>query len=159
MNYYDVLGLEPTCSPKDIQSAYRNKAKQHHPDSGGDVDTFHAVAEAYEVLKDPHKRAAFDVRNSKREYHRARQNKNLAISIDCTLEEILANQEKTVSIRHTDGSRHLVNLKIPQGVNNGTKIKYSELGDTTHINLPAGDLTVTVNMKCLPEKAIILKCT
>ena len=177
MNYYDVLGLEPTCSPKDIQSAYRNKAKQHHPDSGGDVDTFHAVAEAYEVLKDPHKRAAFDVRNSrrqnikintssmdsvfddmftvfggagfhpsKREYHRARQNKNLAISIDCTLEEILANQEKTVSIRHTDGSRHLVNLKIPQGVNNGTKIKYSELGDTTHINLPAGDLTVTVNI-------------
>jgi curved DNA-binding protein len=177
MNYYDVLGLEPTCSPKDIQSAYRTKAKQHHPDSGGDVDTFHAVAEAYEVLKDPHKRAAFDVRNSrrqnikintanmdsvfddmftvfggagfhpsKREYHRAKVNKNLAISIDCTLEEILANQEKTVSIRHTDGSRHLVNLKIPKGITNSTKIKYSELGDKTHANLPPGDLTVTVNI-------------
>ena len=177
MNYYDVLGLEPTCSPKDIQSAYRTKAKQHHPDSGGDVDTFHAVAEAYEVLKDPHKRAAFDVRNSrrqnikintgnmdsvfddmftvfggagfhpsKREYHRAKANKNLAISIDCTLEEILANQEKTVSIRHTDGSRHLVNLKIPKGITNSTKIKYSELGDKTHANLPPGDLTVTVNI-------------
>ena len=176
MNYYDVLGLEPTCSPKDIQTAYRNKAKQHHPDSGGDVDTFHAVAEAYEVLKDPHKRAAFDHKNSrrhvhintgnmdsvfddmftvfggagfhpsKREYHRARQNKNLAISIDCTLEEILADQEKTVSIRHTDGSRHLVNLKIPKGINSGTKIKYGALGDKTHANLPAGDLTVTVNI-------------
>jgi len=177
MNYYDVLGLEPTCSPKDIQSAYRTKAKQHHPDSGGDVDTFHAVAEAYEVLKDPHKRAEFDVRNSrrqnikintgnmdsvfddmftvfggagfhpsKREYHRAKVNKNLAISIDCTLEEILANQEKTVSIRHTDGSRHLVNLKIPKGITNSTKIKYSELGDKTHANLPPGDLTVTVNI-------------
>ena len=176
MNYYDVLGLEPTCSPKDIQTAYRNKAKQHHPDSGGDVDTFHAVAEAYEVLKDPHKRAAFDHKNSrrrvhintgnmdsvfddmftvfggagfhpsKREYHRARQNKNLAISIDCTLEEILADQEKTVSIRHTDGSRHLVNLKIPKGINSGTKIKYGALGDKTHANLPPGDLTVTVNI-------------
>ena len=177
MNYYDVLGLEPTCSPKDIQTAYRNKAKQHHPDSGGDVDTFHAVSEAYEVLKDPHKRAAFDHRNSrrqnikintgnmdsvfddmftvfggagfhpsKREYHRARQNKNLAISIDCTLEEILADQEKTVSIRHTDGSRHLVNLKIPKGITNSTKIKYSGLGDKTHANLPPGDLTVTVNV-------------
>ena len=177
MNYYDVLGLEPTCSPKDIQTAYRNKAKQHHPDSGGDVDTFHAVAEAYEVLKDPHKRAEFDVRNSrrqnikintgnmdsvfddmftvfggagfhpsKREYHRAKVNKNLAISIDCTLEEVLAYQEKTVSIRHTNGSRHLVNLKIPQGVNNGTKIKYGALGDTTHAHLPPGDLTVTINI-------------
>ena len=112
MNYYDVLGLEPTCSPKDIQTAYRNKAKQHHPDSGGDVDTFHAVSEAYEVLKDPHKRAAFDHRNSrrqnikintgnmdsvfddmfsvfgsagfhpsKREYHRARQNKKAKVVI------------------------------------------------------------------------------
>jgi DnaJ-class molecular chaperone len=172
-----VLGLEPTCSPKDIQTAYRSKAKQHHPDSGGDVDTFHAVAEAYEVLKDPHKRAQFDVRNSrrqnikintgnmdsvfddmfsvfgsagfhpsKREYHRAKQNKNLAISIDCTLEEILEAQEKTVSIRHTDGSRHLVNLKIPKGINSGTKIKYGSLGDKTHANLPPGDLTVTVNV-------------
>ena len=177
MNYYDVLGLEPTCSPKDIQTAYRSKAKQHHPDSGGDVDTFHAVSEAYEVLKDPHKRAAFDHRNSrrqnikinagdmdsvfddmftvfggagfhpsKREYHRARQNKNLAISIDCTLEEILADQEKTVSIKHTNGTRHLVNLKIPRGTNNGTKIKYSGLGDKTHANLPPGDLTVTINI-------------
>ena len=135
MNYYDVLGLEPTCSPKDIQSAYRNKAKQHHPDSGGDVDTFHAVAEAYEVLKDPHKRAAFDVRNSrrqnikintsdvyddmftvfgsagfhpsKRDYQRVKSNKNLGITVDCTLEEILSEQQKTVSIRHTNGSRHL----------------------------------------------------
>lgn len=174
MNYYDVLGLDPTCSPKDIQTAYRKKAKEHHPDSGGDASTFHEVAEAYEVLKDPHKRAEFDHRNSrrqnikintsdvfddmftvfggagfhpsKREYHRAKQNKNLAISIDCTLEEILADQQKTVSIKHTDGSRHLVNLKIPKGINAGTKIKYGELGDKTHKNLPAGDLTVTVNV-------------
>lgn len=176
MNYYEVLGLSPTCSPKEIQKAYRDKAKQHHPDNGGDVDVFHRVSEAYEILKDPHKRAQFDHRNarrqnikintgnmdsvfddmftvfggagfhpSKREYHRARSNKNLAITIDCTLEEILENQEKTVSIRHTDGSRHLVNLKIPRGVNRGSKIKYSGLGDSTHKNLPPGDLTVTIN--------------
>ena len=176
MNYYDVLGLEPTCSPKDIQLAYRTLAKQYHPDSGGDVDRFHAVSEAYEVLKDPHKRAQFDHVNSrrqnikinasgpnafddmftifgsagfhpsKREYNRVRTNKNLGISVDCTLEEILDNQEKTVSIRHTDGSRHLVELKIPKGVNKGTKIKYSGLGDKTISDLPAGDLTVTVNV-------------
>tara|TARA_R110001592_G_scaffold43527_3_gene140973 strand:+ start:2829 stop:3647 length:819 start_codon:yes stop_codon:yes gene_type:complete len=174
MNYYDVLGLAPTCSPKDIQSAYRTLAKQCHPDSGGDVDKFHAVSEAYDILKDPHKRAQFDHRNakrqnirintgdvyddlftvfgsagfhpSKRDYQRVKSNKNLGITVDCTLEEILSEQQKTVSIRHTDGSRHLVNLKIPRGVNNGTKIKYSELGDYIHKNLHPGDLTVTVNM-------------
>ena len=176
MNYYDVLGLDPTCSPSEIQTAYRQLAKQHHPDLGGNEQRFHEISEAYEILKDPHKRAAFDHRNartqnikintgagdvfddmftvfgsagfhpSKREYHRAKSNKNLGISIDLTLEEILETHEKTVSIKHTDGSRHLVNLKIPQGVNNGTKIKYSGLGDKTLSNLPPGDLTVTVNL-------------
>lgn len=177
MNYYDVLGLEPTCSPKEIQTAYRNKAKQHHPDSGGDVDTFHAISEAYDVLKDPHKRAVFDHRNarsqnikinsgnvndvfndmftifgsagfhpSKREYNRVRANKNLGITVECTLQEILYEQEKTVSIKHTDGTRHIVNLKIPRGVNNGTKIKYSGLGDKSNKNLPPGDLTATINI-------------
>ena len=174
MNYYEVLGLEPTCSPKDIQTAYRKLAKQYHPDNGGNVDKFHTVSEAYDVLKDPHKRAQFDNINSrrqnikinsndvfddmftifgsagfhpsKREYHRAKVNKNLGISIDFTLEEILQEHEKTVSIKHTDGSRHLVNLKIPVGVNNGTKIKYSGLGDKTIKNIAPGDLTVTVNI-------------
>lgn len=174
MNYYEVLGLEPTCSPKEIQLAYRQMAKQHHPDNGGDVDKFHAISEAYDVLKDPHKRVQFDHVNarrqhvkinsgdvfddmftvfgsagfhpSKREYHRAKSNKNLGITIDLTLEEILEQHQKTVSIKHTDGSRHLVNLKIPVAVNNGTKIKYSGLGDATHKNLPQGDLTVTINI-------------
>ena len=82
---------------------------------------------------------------SKREYHRARANKNLAITIECSLEEVLQEQDKTVSIRHTDGSRHLVNLKIPQGIASGNKVKYSGLGDSIHKNLPPGDLTVTVN--------------
>jgi curved DNA-binding protein len=177
MNYYTVLGLNPTCSPEEITRAYRRLAKEHHPDQGGDVRRFHEISEAYDVLKDPHKRAAFDHRNarssqhvhirtgnmndvfddmftvfgsagfhpSKREYHRARANKNLAITIECTLEEVLYEQDKTVSIRNTDGSRHLVNLKIPQGISSGNKVKYSGLGDSIHKNLPAGDLTVTVN--------------
>jgi DnaJ-class molecular chaperone len=172
MNYYDVLGLEPTCSPTEIQTAYRSKAKQHHPDSGGDVDTFHAVAEAYEVLKDPHKRAQFDHRNarkirinadgvmddmftifgsagfhpSKRDYNRGKVNKNLSIVVECTLDEILEEQDKTVSIKHTDGSRHLVNLTIPRGVKNGTKIKYAQLGDTKYRSVAPGDLTVTISI-------------
>jgi len=172
MNYYDVLGLEPTCSPKEIQTAYRIKAKQYHPDSGGDVDTFHAVSEAYDVLKDPHKRAQFDHRNakkirinadsvmddmftifgsagfhpSKREYNRGKVNKNLSIIVECTLEDILAEQDKTVSIKHTDGSRHLVNLTIPRGVKHGSKIKYARLGDAKYASVPQGDLTITISI-------------
>ena len=35
MNYYDVLGLQVDCSPQDITKAYRNLAKEFHPDTGG----------------------------------------------------------------------------------------------------------------------------
>jgi len=175
MDYYTVLGLKPTCSPEEITQAYRRLAKEHHPDQGGNVTRFHEISEAYEVLKDPHKRAMFDHKHSrrvnintgnmdsvfddmftvfgsagfhpsKREYHRAKINKNLAITVECSLEEILTEKEKTISIKHTNGSRHLVNIKIPASVNNGTKIKYSGLGDTSNKNLPAGDLTVTVRL-------------
>lgn len=172
MNYYDVLGLEPTCTAEDIQTAYRRLAKKHHPDSGGDVNKFHEISEAYDKLKDPHSRAMFDHRNarsvhintgdvfddmfsvfgsagfhpSKREYKKATRNKNLAITVDCTLEELLQEQEKTVSIKHINASRHLVTLKIPPAVKNNSKIKYTGLGDKTHEHLAAGDLTVTINV-------------
>jgi len=172
MNYYDVLGLEPTCTADDIQRAYRKLAKQHHPDSGGDVNKFHQISEAYDKLKDPHQRAMFDHRNarnisinsgdvfddmftifgsagfhpSKRQYKKATRNKNLAITVCCTLEELLTQQEKTVSIKHINGSRHLVTLKIPPGVKNNTKIKYTGLGDKTHEHIAAGDLTVTIDV-------------
>ena len=73
---------------------------------------------------------------SKREYTKARTNKNLGITVECTLEETLENQNKTVSIKHTNGSRHLVNLKFPRGIANGSKIKYKELGDKKYEDLP-----------------------
>ena len=64
MNYYDVLGLQVDCSPQDITKAYRNLAKEYHPDRGGDQRRFHEISEAYDVLKDPHKRAQFDFHNA-----------------------------------------------------------------------------------------------
>ena len=50
--------------------------------------------------------------SSKREYAKARTNKNLGITVECTLEETLENQNKTVSIKHTNGSKAFSKLKI-----------------------------------------------
>lgn len=62
-DYYDILGLPRTASQDDIKQAYRKLARKYHPDvnKAGDAETrFKEVAEAYQVLKDPEKRAAYD---------------------------------------------------------------------------------------------------
>jgi DnaJ homolog subfamily A member 2 len=58
--YYITLGLERNSTPADIKKAYRNLAKKHHPDKGGNADTFRKISAAYEVLSDPEKRAKYD---------------------------------------------------------------------------------------------------
>lgn len=57
---YGVLGLRPDAAPEDIKRAYRRKAREHHPDAGGDAERFKDVTHAYEVLSDPERRARYD---------------------------------------------------------------------------------------------------
>jgi molecular chaperone DnaJ len=62
--FYEVLELERTASDTDVKAAFRKQAMQCHPDRNpGDTSAEHRfkeVNEAYEVLKDPQKRAAYD---------------------------------------------------------------------------------------------------
>ena len=63
--YYDVLSVERTASNAEIKSAFRKQAMQCHPDRNpadkqAEHHKFKEVNEAYEVLKDPDKRAAYD---------------------------------------------------------------------------------------------------
>ena len=63
-DFYDLLGVARDASPEDIKKAYRKLAMQHHPDrNAGNAaaeQKFKALSEAYDVLKDEQKRAAYD---------------------------------------------------------------------------------------------------
>jgi curved DNA-binding protein len=62
-DYYDVMGVSRDASADDIKRAYRRLARKYHPDVSKEKDAearFKEIGEAYEVLRDPEKRAAYD---------------------------------------------------------------------------------------------------
>jgi molecular chaperone DnaJ len=63
-DYYSVLGVSATASDDEIKKAYRKLAMRYHPDRNGGTkeseERFKEITEAYDVLRDPSKRAAYD---------------------------------------------------------------------------------------------------
>ena len=63
-DYYEILAVERTCTEVELKTAFRKLAMQHHPDRNpGDHEAearFKELNEAYSILSDPQKRAAYD---------------------------------------------------------------------------------------------------
>ncbi len=62
-DYYEILGVPKTASPEDLKVAFRNLARKYHPDVSQEEhaeERFKEINEAYAVLSDEQKRAAYD---------------------------------------------------------------------------------------------------
>ena len=59
-DYYKILGVSENADNKQIHSAFKELAKKHHPDRGGDAEKFKEINEAYDTLKNEEKRNEYE---------------------------------------------------------------------------------------------------
>ena len=58
--HYELIGLSREASADEIKAAFRTQAQIHHPDAGGDTESFAALSAAHDVLSDPVRRSDYD---------------------------------------------------------------------------------------------------
>jgi curved DNA-binding protein CbpA len=74
IDYYETLEISPNANSGTIERMFRYFAQRHHPDNKdtGDRDSFDAIMEAYHTLRDPAKRAQYDIAHKSNSSDRAK---------------------------------------------------------------------------------------
>ena len=175
MDLYNILGVPRTASAEEIKKAYRQKAKQHHPDRpDGNAEMFKRVNEAYEILSNSDKRNAYDnpnpgfsfnsenfangnnpFRGSPFEHmfdqfsHGRQQPKNRDITLAAKIElaDVYNGKDLILQYRLQSGKTETVTVNIPPGARDNDTIRYEGLGDDGHKRFQRGDLNVRIQVK------------
>ena len=161
-NPYNTLGVAKGATADTIKRAYKEKAKEHHPDRGGDADKFAEISNAYDILKDPNKRAYFDHTGStdqqqsfnqqQQGFHnfndifsqmfRQQQQRQAEarINMSISLRDSLAGGKRIIGVHTPQGSID-VEIDIPRGIVHGESVRYAKAA-------PGGiDLVVNFRIK------------
>lgn len=160
-NHYDTLGVTNNATPDEIKRAYRKLASQHHPDKGGDTAMFQRVEEAYRILSDPEKRAAYDnpapkFGNFDFQFNNINdifnmfgqqgfggqhpRRNHVRMSLYISLHDVATGGRRTVNVSTPTGSQ-TVEIDIPLGLNDSDNVQYSGIA-------PGGlDLVVTFRIQ------------
>lgn len=174
MDHYQTLTVDKTASQDDIKKAYRKLAAKHHPDRGGDTATFQSIAQAYDTLSDPAKRAQYDAPqhnfdpfaqgagpgwhdvssmfggNPFEQFFRQaqqpgrRKNRDLNIRVTVSFKQSYLGADLEANYQLPNGKKQTVIINVPAGVESGQVIRYQGMGDDSVLSLPKGDLNVTV---------------
>ena len=169
MDPYTTLGVNRNASDSEIKTAFKNLAKQYHPDRGGDEAKFKDVNEAYSKIKNQQARQQYEqeqVFGGGQNFNdmnfsfggegfdelfsslfgggrgfgrRQPRNRNLQIGMKITLEEVYRGEKKRI---HIDQINKDVDIQIPRGIQSGQTIRYKGLGFNEYKNAPPGDLMV-----------------
>jgi DnaJ-class molecular chaperone len=161
MDHYETLGVQRDATEQDIKKAYRKLASKHHPDKGGDQEQFKRIQGAYEVLSDPDKRAQYDNPNPFDQFdgfgggnpfesifgdifgarRRPQSNPNGVVDITITLLQAYTGTNMIVNTGYTQ-----LDVSIPQGAEEGDKLRIPGKGPVRMRELPPGDLYVRIHV-------------
>lgn len=171
---YSILGVNKNATDSEIKSAYRKLAKEHHPDRGGDGERFAQINAAYDSIRDAGSRSSYqqeqDFSNFEQHgdpfkfrtnfnsssfnfedlfahhFNRTPRNRDISITVYVDLEDVIQSTTKTIQYNLNNGNSREVELTIPKGVTEDTKVRFAGLGDDTNPG-QAGNLFVTFRIK------------
>lgn len=175
---YQILGLEQSATEEEIKKTYRKLAMEHHPDrNGGDDSRFKEIAEAYEILSDPKKKAQWqsqsmfgagsyqfdeqffgeflknhgfsDMFNSRYGYEQNGKGSNVTAQLQITMEEAYFGTRRELRL----GMR-TVAVTIQPGITNGQRLRLKGLGQKGMTEELNGDLILTIIVLDHPDYMI-----
>ena len=148
---YNTLGVNKNASDRDIKTAYKKKAMEHHPDKGGDANKFADISNAYETLKDPQKRAFYDQTGST---DQRQQQQRGPFGFEDIFSQVFRQQRQaqrppeariSIAIELADsirGGKRILGVQTPLGTSN---VRYPKAA-------PGGlDLVVSFRIRAHPE--------
>lgn len=176
---YKILGLDPIATDEDVKKAYRKLAMEHHPDrNNGDDIKFKEIAEAYEILNNPKKKAQWQAHHNfssgsyqfdeqfyedflkkqgfsdmfNTRYGQGTQSSksvNITAQVQISLDDAYFGTSRTLRI-----GMKTVSVNIQPGIMNGQKLKLKGLGQKGITDDLNGDLILTVIVQDHPDYII-----
>ncbi len=103
---YATLGVPRDAPPKDIEKAYKRRARDLHPDRGGDPEKFRELKLAYDILRNPARRARYDATGDASEAEADNSANAVILTLQHALTGVLG---ELLSKGYTVGDRDLIN--------------------------------------------------
>src|SRR5207247_229418 len=152
-DYYSTLGVAKTATDKEIKQAYRKLARKHHPDVNpgdkGAENRFKEINEAYEVLGDPAKRKKYDELGANwQAYERAGAGQG-AGGFDPS--QAGGGWRVNCGGGGPGGQSRTVDVRIPAGVGDGSRVRIAGEGEQGTGGAKAGDLYLRIRQSPHPH--------